>query len=81
MVGGKENVSKTMTADGGRNALLRRRLMLRDEAAPAAGCCCSRNLRSQSAVGPEHNPPESARSAARQSECAGQLAADRHSSI
>ena len=29
MVGGKENVSKTTTADGGRNERLRRRLMLR----------------------------------------------------
>eukprot|EP01047_Picozoa_sp_COSAG01_P009061 COSAG01_NODE_367_length_18064_cov_23.990315_5_plen_101_part_00 len=34
MVGGKENVSKTTTADGAQNALLRRRLMLRDGAEP-----------------------------------------------
>ena len=36
MVGGKENVSKTTTADDARNGRLRRRLMLRDEAEPAA---------------------------------------------
>jgi hypothetical protein len=61
MVGGKENVSKTMTADGERNALLRRRLMLRDEAEPAAGGCCSRNLRS-----PVSRPPNAQSSRGRQ---------------
>eukprot|EP01047_Picozoa_sp_COSAG01_P045152 COSAG01_NODE_4137_length_5306_cov_35.681390_2_plen_59_part_00 len=54
MVGGKENVSKTMTADGGRNALLRRRLMLRDEAEVRIDGTCS--------VDPRVHPDRSARS-------------------
>ena len=41
MVGGKENVSKTTTADGGRNALLRRRLMLRTTGSTAVHGCAA----------------------------------------